>query len=119
MAHFETTNDAIQLQFSIWEALGALRSRATVPWAEVASIEVAADPWSILRGMRVGTGIPWVILLGMMWHPQGSDVVAVYKRKPAVVLFCKPGGRYNRLIATVENPEEVAEELRKARPTQA
>ncbi len=118
MAHFEPTHTGIQLKFSSLEALGALRTRATVPWEDVASIEVAPDPWSILRGLRFGTAIPWVILLGVMFHPKGSDVVALYKRKPAVVVHCKPGTRYHRLIATVDPPEELAAELREAMPAQ-
>ncbi|MEN9784906.1 MAG: hypothetical protein RLZZ299_170 [Pseudomonadota bacterium] len=109
MAAFELTPSTLTLAFTGWERLGALRTDPVIPWADVADVEVVADPWAILAGLRVGTGLPWVILLGTMLRAGGPDVVAVYRRAPAVVVTLRPGARWQRLIATVPDPEaEVA-----------
>lgn len=114
MAHFEVENGDLCLRFSFKEQLGGLRNGARIPLSLVASVEVVDDPWSVLAGMRVGTGIPWVIVLGTMIRSGANDVVAVYGTKPAVVVSLRPGARWQRLIATVEDPDRVVEDLRRA-----
>lgn len=47
------------------------------------------NPWTseVLRGIRApGTGFPFLIMLGTMWHRRGRDFCVVYKRKPVLVL---------------------------------
>jgi hypothetical protein len=114
MARFEVQEGQLQLVFSSLEVLGGLRQGASVPLAQVESVQVAAEPWSILEGLRVGTGMPWVIVLGTMLRRGANDVVAVYGRKPVVVVQLKAGAPWQRLIATVEEPEAVASRLQRA-----
>ncbi|MCK6532489.1 MAG: hypothetical protein L6Q84_05895 [Polyangiaceae bacterium] len=102
------------MKFTLLERLGGLRSGACIPLAQVASIDRVDDPWRVLEGMRVGTGIPWVIVLGTMLRGGGNDVVAVYGDKPAVVVTLRPGARWQRLIATVDDPDSVVDTLRRA-----
>ncbi|MCS6902305.1 MAG: hypothetical protein RMJ98_21930, partial [Myxococcales bacterium] len=94
MATFEIQGRDLALVFTPIEILGGLRSGARIPLDQVQSIEVVQDPWSILEGLRVGTGIPWVIVLGTMVRRGPNDVVAIYKRQPAVVVHLKPGALY-------------------------
>lgn len=114
MAVFKIEEDQLILQFSGWEKLGGLRSGAKVKLKDIQTIEVVDNPWQILEGLRVGTGMPWVIVLGTMLRRGGNDVVAVYKKKPAVVVTLRAGLAYQRLIATVPNPEPVVETVRLA-----
>ena len=114
MATFLVRDGFLELHFSKWEVLGALANGARVPVSDIHRIEVVADPWKVVSGMRVGTGLPWVILLGTMMWKGPSDVVAIYRRRPAIVVTLKPGAAYQRLIATVPCPELIAEELRRA-----
>lgn len=107
MAIFKIQEDQLLLQFSRWEKLGGLRSGAKVQLTDIQSIETVANPWPIIEGLRVGTGMPWVIVLGTMLRRGGNDVVAVYKKRPAVVVTLRTGSAYQRLIATVPNPEQV------------
>src|SRR5262245_49712509 len=113
MAQFEVDGDTLDLRFTPIERVGGLRRGARVPLADVASVEVA-PPWEVLAGLRVGTGIPWVIGLGTMLRAAGNDVVAVYGRKPAVVVNLRQGSRWLRLIATVPEPSAVAARIRTA-----
>ncbi len=117
MAAFELTPTTLRLAFTGWERLGALRADPVVPLADVVGVEVAPDPWRILAGLRVGTGVPWVVLLGTMLRAGGSDVVAVYRRAPAVVVTLRPGARWQRLIATVPDAEADVARIRAARAT--
>ena len=114
MATFEIQEGDLVLVFSTKETLGGLRSGARVPLDQVEAVEVVDDPWSILEGLRVGTGIPWVIVLGTMIRSGPNDVVAVYGRKPAIVVRLRRGAAYQRLIATVPEPAQVAERLSRA-----
>ena len=114
MALFEVQDGQLRLVFSTLEVMGGLRKGAVVALAQVESVKVSAEPWSILEGLRVGTGMPWVIVLGTMLRRGANDVVAVYGRKPVVVVQLKAGAPWQRLIATVEEPEAVAGRLQQA-----
>lgn len=114
MAMFTIRDGHLHLEFSTLEKLGGLRAGATVALADVHTIESVADPWEIIEGLRFGTGIPWVIVLGTMLRRSGNDVVAVYRQDPAVVVTLRPGAPYQRLIATVPQPEQVVATLRAA-----
>ncbi|QUW00514.1 hypothetical protein J8C02_03185 [Chloracidobacterium sp. MS 40/45] len=114
MATFEIRDGQLALEFSPLEKLGGLRSGATVELKDIHTIEKVDDPWDILDGLRFGTGIPWVIVLGTMLRQGGNDVVAVYRRDPAVVVTLRPGAPYQRLIATVPQPEQVVATLQTA-----
>ena len=107
MAKIKIRNDQLILQFSILEQLGGLRSGATVSLQDIISVEKVDNPWSILDGLRVGTGFPWVVVLGTMLRRHGNDVVAIYGNKPVVVISLRSGAPYQRLIATVPQPEQV------------
>lgn len=114
MAHFEIEGDRLQVRFSTWERIGGLRGGADVALSDVESVEVSATPWSETRGIRVGTGVPYVVLLGTMLRSGKNDVVAVYGKKPIVVVSLKEGAPYQRLLVTIDEPESVADNIRAA-----
>jgi len=114
MATFSMQGSYLDLEFSRLERVGGLRRGARVPLDQVATVYVSEDPWSILSGMRVGTGIPYVAVIGTMVRSGPNDVVCVRGRKPAVVVELREGAQYQRLIATVEDPEEVAATIERA-----
>lgn len=116
MATFELRDGALDLAFTPLETLGGLRRGARVPLSDVAAVEVVDDPWSVAQGIRVGTGAPWVILLGTMLRRGANDVVAIYGRRPAVVVTLRAGARWQRLMATVPDAPAVAATIRAALP---
>lgn len=116
MATLTIDGDTLRVGLSAWENLGALASSFSVPLARIAAVEAVDDPWSVVRGMRVGTGFPWLILLGTMvrFGSTPNDFVAIYRRRPAVVVSLERAASYGRLIVTVPDAAVFAETLRRA-----
>lgn len=110
MAQFEITGERLALRFTLLERFQGLRADPEIPLSQVASIDWVDDPWSVARGMRVGTGFPWVILVGTMIRPGGNDIVAIHGRGPAVVATFRAGARWQRWIAT--HPDAMGEAAR-------
>jgi hypothetical protein len=61
--------------------------------------------------MRVGTGIPFVIVLGRMVYPGGTDFVAVYGTGRTTVVELEDGQAYRRLFVSGEGGA-TADEIR-------
>ncbi len=118
MATFDVEGGDLVFRFSLLETLGGLRRGARVPLGEVESVEVVQEPWSVASGLRVGTGVPGVALIGTMLRRGASDVVALHGRGPAVVVKLRPGACYQRFIATLPEPSEVVARLEAASAAQ-
>lgn len=116
LATLTIDGDTLKVGLSSWENFGALASSFSVPLARIAAVEAVDDPWSVVRGMRVGTGFPWLILLGTMvrFGSTPNDFVAIYRRRPAVVVTLRPQASFGRLIVTVPAAAAFAETLRRA-----
>lgn len=82
-----TMSDAgVRLELTRLERIYALRDGFTIPWSHIERAEYVRDPWLSARGWRVIAGVPGLYLLGTMRHRHGKDFVAIYLRKPGVVL---------------------------------
>jgi hypothetical protein len=114
MASVAIEDQTITLRFSALEKLGGLRRGASAALSDITSVEVCTDPWSALRGLRVGTGIPFVIVLGTMLRSGKNDVVAVYGRKPIVLVEFGPGAPHERWLWTEAEPAQVVEKIQAA-----
>ena len=105
------------LRLSLLERLGALTlGDVTVPFAHLAAASVAQRPWRDRpwRGLRVGTGLPFVLLLGRTAWLRSVDFVAVFGRGAALVLERAPGARWRRVVASAPDAEQLAAALQKA-----
>jgi len=106
--------DDIVVKLRPLERLGALRGNFRVPRSAVREVRVSDNPWSELRGIRApGTGFPGVIALGTRRGGGGRDFTAVYRGRQAVVVDLE-GAVFDRLVIAVDNPSEVAAQLRPA-----
>jgi hypothetical protein len=85
------------------EKLGALHGDIRVPLSAVRSAELELHPWRKLRGARVGTGLPGVIVLGTLHGTFGKDFVAVYGHRPATLVELN-GQKFQRLIVCTADP---------------
>jgi hypothetical protein len=114
MAHLHLKDNRIRLQLSPLEVLGAIRRSPEIEISEVESIEIVANPWttSVLKGIRVGTGVPFIALLGIMKYRKGKDFCAIYKRRPNAILTMK-SGPFKRWIFEIKDMSEI-EALRQA-----
>ena len=108
MAHLLLEGETVRLELSLWEKLGAFHSSPQVLLSDVDSVEVVANPWTseVLKGVRIGTGIPFLVLLGTMKYKGGKDFCAIYKRRPNAIVALK-SGPFKRWIFEIENLEEI------------
>jgi hypothetical protein len=108
MAHLEIVGEKARLKLSILEAIGALHSSLEISLDQIESVEIVENPWSteILKGVRIGTGVPFVVLLGTMKYRKGKDLCAIYKRRPSAVITLK-SGPFKRWIFEIKAMSEI------------
>ena len=103
----KVVGDRISYELTAIEKLGAFGNSPTADVANLVSFFREENPWTAktLRGIRApGTGFPYVIMLGTMWHRNGRDFCVVYKKRPVLVLeFVNE--KYKRWVipATLQN----------------
>jgi hypothetical protein len=112
MARLIVENENLEVKLSTLEKIGALFGGVSVPLSTVSAFHLTDKPYSELRGLRIGTAVPYVILLGRMLHSGNTDFVAIYgKGKRTAVVELAPGGPYKRIfVSGVE--DHVIEQLR-------
>ena len=66
----------------------------------------------MLKGIRIGTGVPFIALLGTMKYLKGKDFCIIYKRRPNAVITYK-SGPFKRWIFEIKEMNEISE-LKKA-----
>ena len=113
MAAVHLQGDDVVVRLTPIEKLGALHGDVSVPRTAVRAVDVEPQPFSKLRGLRApGTGWPGRIALGT-WRKRGGkkDFVAVYRGRPAVIVTLDDDAGYQRLIISVDSPDEVRKVL--------
>ena len=114
MAHLVIRDNRLRLDLSLWELLGAIHASPEVRLSEVESVEIVENPWSknVLKGVRFGTGVPYLALLGTMKYPGGKDFCIIYKRRPNAIINLK-AGPFKRWIFEIKDISEI-DALKKA-----
>src|SRR5262250_2988315 len=104
MARLIVGGDVLRVHLSVLGRIGAVVSDdVVVPLSAVRSARWTEKPWSELRGVRApGTGLRNVIALGTWRHSLGRDFVAVYGKRPAVVVELA-GERFARLVISTRD----------------
>ena len=101
---------SVTVSLSAMEKLEALHGNVTVPRTAVVGARGVPDGMAEVHGLRTGTGLPGVILVGTV-RDSGSVTFAVcHGRRPAVVLDLA-GQPYDRIVVTVANPDEIVSGL--------
>jgi hypothetical protein len=108
MAHLVINGDRARLQLSILEALGAVHASPEIALSEIESVEIVPNPWTnqVLKGIRIGTGVPYIALLGTMKYVGGKDFCIIYKRRPNAVITLK-SGPFKRWIFEIKDMNEL------------
>jgi hypothetical protein len=108
MAHLVINEGRARLQLSILEALGAIHFSPEIALSEIESVEIVPNPWTsqVLKGFRIGTGFPYLVLLGTMKYVKGKDFCAIYKRRPNAVITLK-SGPFKRWIFAIKDMGEI------------
>ena len=111
MANIVVTGDTVTIQLSAMEKIEAAHGSLTIPRSAIASAQAVPDGMAEVSGFKLaGSGIPGVIEAGTFRGPQGHILAVCHGRKPAVVLHLS-GQHFDRVIVTVDNPEEIVAAL--------
>ena len=98
------------------ENLGAFGRDPRAKISSLVSVTRHANPWTteVLRGIRApGTGFPFLIMLGTMWHRRGRDFCVVYKKRPVLILEFNGAG-FKRWVIP-DSPENLSV-IQRAKP---
>lgn len=90
----------LEVRLSTLEKLGALLGSVRVPLSSVTAVRVTEKPYSELRGLRVGTGLPFVVVLGRMYYSGSKDFVAIYGTGRTVIVELAAGAPYRRILVS-------------------
>jgi hypothetical protein len=111
MAKLLVNDDAVTVSLSAIEKVEALHGDVSVPRTAVVSARVVPDGLDEVHGLRMpGTGLPGVIMVGSWRDKHGITFAVCHGRRPAMVLELT-GQHFDRIVVTVENPDEVAAAL--------
>jgi hypothetical protein len=111
MAQLLVDGDVVTVSLSAVERAEALHGEVSVPRAAVVSARAVPDGMAEVHGLRMpGTGFPGVIMVGTWRDPQRVTFAVCHGRRPAVVLELT-GQRYDRIVTTVDNPDDVVTSL--------
>lgn len=111
MAELLVEGDEVVVALGGWEKVGAFHGDVRVPRTAVRDVRKVDVAIGEVRGLRApGTALPGVTALGTWRRRGGKDFVAVYRRRPGVVVELD-GARYARLIVTTDDPDAVVAAL--------
>jgi hypothetical protein len=110
MARLLIDDRAVTVSLSAMEKLEALHWNVTVPRTSVVAARGVPDGMAELRGISVGTGLPGVMMVGTVRHSGSVTFAVCHGRRPAVVLDLA-GQSYDRLVVTVDNPDDIVSRL--------
>jgi len=110
MAKIDIGAEFVTVSLSAAEKLEALHGNVTVPRAAIVAVRVVPDGMAELRGLRTGTGIPGVLVIGTLHAPGFVTFAVCHARRPAIVIDLT-GAQYDRLVITREDAEFIAASL--------
>ena len=93
------------------EKAEALHRNLTVPRTAITGVQVVSSGMDAVHGFKlVGSGIPGVLMVGSFKGGEGTTFAVCHGNGPAIVIDLS-GEHYDRLVLTLDNPEQVASEL--------
>ena len=108
--------DQLRYDLNWLENLGAFNKDPRALISDLLTVTKHDNPWTtvVLRGIRApGTGFPFLIMLGTMWHRRGRDFCVVYKRRPVLLLEFRGTGFKRWVIPDSLENQRVLRELGK------
>jgi hypothetical protein len=106
MANLLIDDHAVTVSLSAIEKAEALHGDVVVPRAAIVGVRMVQDGMEEIHGLKTsGTGLSGVIKAGT-WRGGSSIFAVCHGRRPAVVLDLT-GQPYDRIVVTVEHPDEV------------
>jgi hypothetical protein len=112
MANLLIDDDSVTVELTGMEKVEAVHGSLTVPRSAITNVRVVPDGGAEVHGFKLaGAGLSGVIKVGT-WIGGGDGKVftVCHGTKPAVVLELT-GQRYDRIVVTVDDPEDAAARL--------
>jgi hypothetical protein len=111
VANLLIDDNAVTVALSVLEKAEALHGDIRVPRTAIVRVRSVPDGMAEVHGLRMpGSGFPGVIMVGTWRNSDGVTFAVCHGRRPAVVLDLA-GQPYDRIVVTVENPEEAVASL--------
>jgi hypothetical protein len=111
VANLLINDDTITVELTTMEKAEAAHGNVTVARSAVTGVRAVPDGLSEVHGLRMpGTGFPGVIMVGTWRGGEGTTFAVCHGARPAVVIELT-GQRYNRIVVTVDNPEDAVARL--------
>ncbi len=105
------SDDTVTVQMTMAEKAEALHRDLTVPRSGITGVRVVSSGIDAVHGFKlVGSGIPGVLMVGTFKGSEGSTLAVCHGNGPAIVIDLT-GEHFDRIVVTVDNPEQVAGEL--------
>ena len=110
MAQLLITDDAVTIDMSRGERFEAAHRNQTFPRSAISGVRVAPDCIAEVHGLKwAGTELPG-IRVGSFHEDQRTTFAVCHGRNPGIVMDLA-NSKYDRVVLTVENPEEIAARL--------
>jgi len=118
MAEMTVTSSALTIGLSRGEKIAGLHGDLTIPLAHVCDVDVVADGFANVRGMRApGLAVSGRIRIGT-WRGRGMRMFVVARRGVPAVRVCTvgtaAGADVDQLIVTTDDPAVDAQRVRDA-----
>jgi hypothetical protein len=123
MSKIELTDTHMLVKLTLGEKIFGLHGNFKIPAALIRGAEVAdKDVWQTF-GMRIGTGLPWILVYGHYWWPEkkkgapGGWTFALWRAKTpslTITLAKAPGQPYKRLVLTTPDAKKLADQINDA-----
>jgi hypothetical protein len=111
VAELVIDDDTVTIRMSPAEKAESLHRDLTVPRSAITGVRVASSGMDEVHGFKlVGSGIPGVMMVGSFKSGAGSTFAVCHRNGPAIVIDLT-GEHYDRIVLTVDNPEQVASQL--------
>lgn len=106
VANLVITGEDVTIAMSATEKAEAFHRDLTVPRSSVTSVRVVQDAMAEVHGMRMpGAHFPDVIMVGTWRSPAGNTFAVCHGHGSGVVIDLT-GQHYDRIVMTLDNPEE-------------
>ncbi|MFT4468655.1 alpha/beta hydrolase [Arthrobacter sulfonylureivorans] len=113
MATIRVGNNEVLLELDRMEKVAGLIGNQTFPLSSVTSVDVLADAFDGVRGLRSpGLAIPGMTRIGT-WRGRGRTLAVARRGTPAVQLDLS-GQKYARVVVSLSDAEDVAARIRAA-----
>jgi hypothetical protein len=112
MASILVHDDVVTVALTVAEKIEAVHGDVSVPRSSVVSAHVVPDGMELIHGLKMpGTGLTGVIMVGT-WRDGETVTFAVCHGRRSAVVVELADQVFDRLVVTVDDPEEVVARLR-------